>query len=319
MARSRTAAPSLARTRSAAPAVGILLDYAAPELAAWVSANREAVLRAAEAVDAAYVAAVDALAPRLPGGESAWERASATLTIYDSESEEHRARKPSRIENVEGWQSRIVDKDGRREVIALLPVRLPASEGFVARLDNRWVSGHGSDRVWTLTTAWPSPETPLELAGYEMRRRGVRAAKESEVSSSAEAKKHGLDPIHGLVLEAYRLEARKPLSPEGRDTRQGIYGFGTSALSQFLRAYFPFEGGVYAVVRPQAPGVPVAFVQPAMMRRVQKVLLDSGSVLRDPTGLRWSFAPVEPLTQEEYDAERAALRARVEALASARS
>jgi hypothetical protein len=48
-----------------------VLGYAAPELAAWVDANREAVLRAAEAVETAYVEAVDELASRLPGGVGA--------------------------------------------------------------------------------------------------------------------------------------------------------------------------------------------------------------------------------------------------------
>jgi hypothetical protein len=182
--------------------VGILLDYAAPELAAWVSAHREAVLRAAEAVDAAYVAEVDALAPLLPGGETVWERASASLTIYDSESEEHRARKPTRVENVEGWQSRVTDKHGKRSVVALLPVRLPSGHGFSAHLENRWVHGHGFDRAWTLTTVWPSAIKPLELADYDARRMGVRV--EDLENEEVQAERVPLDAAHEALFRWIR-------------------------------------------------------------------------------------------------------------------
>jgi hypothetical protein len=182
--------------------VGVLLGYAAPELAAWVDANREAVLRAAEAVDAAYVAAVDALAPLLPGGETVWERASASLTIYDSESEEHRARKPTRVENVEGWQSRATDKHGKRSVIALLPVRLPSGHGFSAHLENRWVHGHGFDRAWTLTTVWPSALKPLELADYDARRMGVRV--EDLENEEVQAERVPLDAAHEALFRWIR-------------------------------------------------------------------------------------------------------------------
>ncbi len=300
--RTRPEAPSLARTRSAAPAVGILLDYAAPELTAWVSANREAVLRAAEAVDAAYVAEVDALAPLLPGGETVWERASASLTIYDSESEEHRARKPSRIENVEGWQSRVADKHGKREVLALLPVRLPASEGFVARLDNRWVSGHGSDRVWTLTTAWPSPETPLELAGYEMRRRGVDVSQQTGEeggggSTMPTDKKPVLDPIHQLVVEAFRLERRKPLPSAGADTRREVTKFNKTNVHWFLEQFF-------------SPEAIKAVGEPTMMRRARKALLDGGDLALTGFLDEVRFTPAERLTQAEYGRQRRAMEAR---------
>lgn len=168
MARSRIAAPSLARTRSAAPAVGAVVGYAAPELSAWVAANREVVLRAAEAVDAAYIAAVDALAPRLPGGEGAWERARGSVLFYDSEREEHFAKRPVTVEDVEGWQSRATDKHGKRSVVALLPV-------LSLDVANRWVHGFGSatGSGWTMTRTAPSPETPLELASYDIRRMGV--------------------------------------------------------------------------------------------------------------------------------------------------
>jgi hypothetical protein len=146
----------------------LVLGYAAPELAAWASANREAVLRAAEAVETAYMAAVDELAPRLPGGVGAWERARGSVLFYDSEREEHLARPPTTVENVEGWQSRNLDPHGYRSVVALLPVR---------SLDvaNRWVYGFGSANgsLWSMTRLAPSPETPLELASYDIRRMGV--------------------------------------------------------------------------------------------------------------------------------------------------
>lgn len=296
--RTRPEAPSLARTRSAAPAVGILLGYAAPELSAWVSANREAVLRAAEAVDAAYIAAVDALAPRLPGGEGAWERASATLTIYDSESEEHRARKPSRIENVEGWQSRVADKHGKREVLALLPVRLPASEGFVARLDNRWVSGHGSDRVWTLTTAWPSPETPLELAGYEMRRRGVDVSQQTGEERGGGSTMPTLDAAHNALLQAYRIEARNPFRASGLN-------FGAGTVGAMLHRW-KFPAAVkYAVVWEHMPGIstPPRFHRPSQVKAVRDALVAEGLIVPDQKA--WAYAPVEPFPSRE--AYRAAL------------
>ena len=169
MARLRRApAPPLAVTRSAAPAVNLVLGYAAPELAAWVSAHREAVLRAAEAVETAYMAAVDELASRLPGGVGAWERARGSVLLYDSEREEHLARASKTVEDVEGWQSRALDPHGKRSVVALLPVR-------ALNVANRWVHGFGSatGSGWTMTRLAPSPETPLELAGYDIRRMGV--------------------------------------------------------------------------------------------------------------------------------------------------
>lgn len=468
--RTRSEEPSLARTRSAAPAVGILLDYAAPELAAWVSAHREAVLRAAEAVDAAYVAEVDALAPLLPGGETVWERASASLTIYDSESEEHRAHKPTRAENVEGWQSRATDKHGKRSVIALLPVRLPSGHGFSTHLENRWVHGHGFDRAWTLTTVWPSALKPLELADYDARRMGVRvedleneevqaervpldAAHEAlfrwirdiiakshsanrmpnilnpdvlrrmllqskmlgrvegregeadsivsgvirfdsprnapwethsylmnrkqvqavqdrllatgvivykrldrfgkEVAASKEGKdylffsgepyhlrlrrereeekkrereeeetrrqgvdvsqqtgeeggggstmptdkKPVLDPIHQLVVEAFRLERRKPLPSAGADTRREVTKFNKTNVHWFLEQFF-------------SPEAIKAVGEPTMMRRARKALLDGGDLALTGFLDEVRFTPAERLTQAEYGRQRRAMEAR---------
>jgi hypothetical protein len=297
--------------------VGILLGYAAPELAAWVSAHREAVLRAAEAVDAAYIAAVDELASRLPGGEGAWERARGSVLFYDSEREEHLARASKTVENVEGWQSRALDSHGKRSVVALLPVRS-------LNVANRWVHGFGSatGSGWTMTRTAPSPETPLELASYDIRRMGVDVSQQTGEdggggSTMPTDKKPVLDPIHELVLEALRLEGVRPLY---RDPVR-VLDFSPYMIGDILRRVGFSVRARAAVVNPPFPGVstPPSFVRASQMKHVREALVGEGAIApknRNRSGAvqNWTFAPAAAVSQAEYAEAGAALAARAAAL-----
>lgn len=296
--RTRPEAPSLARTRSAAPAVGVLLGYAAPDLVAWASANRDAVLRAAEAVDAAYVAAVDALAPLLPGGEGAWERARGSLLLYDSEREEHLAKRPVTVEDVEGWQSRATDTHGKRSIVALLPVR---------SLDvaNRWAHGFGSatGSLWTMTRLAPSPETPLELASYDIRRMGVDVSQPAGEEGGGGSTMPTLDAAHNALLQAFRIAARNPHRADRLD-------FGPMVVRGLMRRWgFP-DDVMYAVVWKETPRIstPPRFHRPSQVKAVRDALVAEGLVVPAQTDTygrvkAWSYAPaVETFpTVEEYE------------------
>lgn len=313
--RTRTEAPSLARTRSALPTVTALRDFAAPELSAWVAAHSEAVLRAAESLDAAYIAEVDALAPLLPGGEEAWQRTRASLTVYDSEREERYARKPVTLTDVEGWQSIAADPHGKKAVIALFPpVRPPTGAGFTSMLDNRWVYGFGTDRYWTLTTAWPSSAKPLELARYDLVRAGVatsqRAGKEGGGGSTMPA----LDAAHNALLQAFRIEARNP-------SRASQLDFGPMVVRGMMRRWnFP-DDVMHAVVWKDIPGTsqPPRFHHPAQVKAVRDALVAEGLVVPAQTDSygrvkAWAYGPVEPFpTREDHAAAIAELVAGVRA------
>lgn len=282
--------PSLARTRSADPAVGILLGYAAPELAAWVGANREAVLRAAEAVETAYMAAVDELASRLPGGVSAWERARGSVLFYDSEREEHLARSPKTVKDVEGWQSRALDRHGKRSVVALLPVRS-------LKVANRWVHGFGSatGSGWTMTRLAPSPETPLELAGYDVRRMGVDVSQQTGEEGGGGSTMPTLDTAHNALLRAFRIEARNPFRGSGFDFGAGTVG------AMLARWKFP-DVVKYAVVWESMPGVshPPRFHHPSQVKAVRDALVAEGLVVPAHGRVKaWSYAPTELFPDRE--------------------
>ena len=308
MSRSRRIpAPPLAVTRSAAPAVNVVLGYAAPELAAWVSAHREAVLRAAEAVETAYMAAVDELASRLPGGAGAWERARGSVLFYDSEREEHLARPPTTVENVEGWQSRATDPNGYRSVVALLPVR-------ALNVANRWVHGFGSANgsAWEMTRLAPSPETPLELAGYDIRRMGVDVTQRTGEDGGGGSTMPNLDAAHNALLQVLRLAPRNPLAAERLD-------FGPVAMGHYMsRAGLPDEltDAVVAYRRVRS-NVPLRLVRPSQVAAVRETLVSEGVVVPVVTDTYgrvrlWGFAPVEKFaTQEAYNSALAAIRERV--------
>lgn len=310
MARSRRIpAPPLAVTRSAAPAVNLVLGYAAPELAAWASAHREAVLRAAEAVETAYMAAVDELAPRLPGGVGAWERARGSVRFYDSEREEHLARPPTTVENVEGWQSRATDPNGYRSVVALLPVR-------ALNVANRWVHGFGfggaNGSAWTMTRLAPSPETPLELASYDIRRMGVDVSQRTGEDGGGGSTMPNLDAAHNALLQVLRLAPRHPLAAERLD-------FGPVAMRHYMRrAGLPDElTNAVVVFHRVRSSVPLRLVRPSQVAAVRETLVSEGvvvPVLTDTYGRvrLWGFAPVEKFaTQEAYNSALAAIRERV--------
>lgn len=302
MARSRIAAPSLARTRSAAPAVGAVVGYAAPELSAWVAANREAVLRAAEAVETAYMAAVDELAPRLPGGVGAWERARGSVLFYDSEREEHLARSPKTVEDVEGWQSRALDRHGKRSVVALLPVRS-------LKVANRWVHGFGSatGSGWTMTRLAPSPETPLELASYDIRRMGVDVAQQTSEEGSGGSTMPTLDAAHNTLLRAFRIEVSNPF-------RGSDFDFGARTVGAMLARWKLPNAVKYAVVVEKVPGIsqPPRFHRPSQVKAVRDALVAEGLVVPAQTDTygrvqAWGYAPTEPFPVEAYKAAIAEL------------
>jgi hypothetical protein len=269
------------------------MGYAAPELAAWVDANREAVLRAAEAVETAYVEAVDELASRLPGGEGAWERARGSVLFYDSEREEHLARASKTVEDVEGWQSRALDSHGKRSVVALLPVRS-------LNVANRWVHGFGSatGSGWTMTRTAPSPETPLELASYDIRRMGVDVTQRMGEEGGGGSTMPTLDAAHNALLQAYRIEARSPFRASGLD-------FGAGTVGAMLHRWkFP-DAVMYAVVWKPMPGIstPPRFHRPSQVKAVRDALVAEGLIVPDRKA--WAYAPVEPFPSRE--AYRAAI------------
>jgi hypothetical protein len=287
--------------------VNVVLGYAAPELAAWVSAHREAVLRAAEAVETAYMAAVDELAPRLPGGVGAWERARGSVLFYDSERAEHLARPSTTVENVEGWRSRALDSHGKRSVVALLPVR-------ALNVANRWVHGFGSANgsLWTMTRLAPSPETPLELASYDIRRMGVDVTQQTGEDGGGGSTMPNLDAAHNALLQVLRLAPRNPLAAERLD-------FGPVAMSHYMsRAGLPDEltDAVVAFRRVRS-NVPVRLVRPSQVAAVRETLVSEGVVVPVVTDTYgrvrlWGFAPVEKFaTQEAYNSALAAIRERV--------